>query len=105
MAPSWFEVDPADEPAEGSIAAVTVARSQLLIANVDGTLLAYRDACAQCGGPLHDGALAEGALRCRQCARSYFLPRAGRSMDDDRLQLEPVPLLREQGRVKVALAG
>jgi hypothetical protein len=26
-------------------------------------------------------------------------------MDDDRLQLEPVPLLREQGRVKVALAG
>ena len=25
-------------------------------------------------------------------------------MDDDRLQLEPVPLLREQGRVKVALA-
>jgi hypothetical protein len=44
-------------------------------------------------------------LCCPQCARSYFLPRAGRSMDDDRLQLEPVPLLREEGRVKVALAG
>jgi hypothetical protein len=25
-------------------------------------------------------------------------------MDDDHIQLEPVPLLREQGRVKVALA-
>ena len=71
----------------------------------DGTLLAYRDACAECGGALHGGVLAEGALRCPQCERSYFLPRAGRSMDDDRLQLEPVPLLREQGRVKVALAG
>jgi nitrite reductase/ring-hydroxylating ferredoxin subunit len=84
---------------------VTVAGSELLIANVDGTLLAYRDACAQCGGALHEGVLAEGALRCPECERSYFLPRAGRSMDDERLQLEPIPLLREQGRVKVALAG
>ena len=105
MAPAWFEVDPGGEPAGGSVAAVTVAGSELLIANVDGTLLAYRDACAQCGGALHEGLLAEGALRCPKCDRSYFLPRAGRSMDDDRLQLEPVPLLREQGRVKVALAG
>jgi Fe-S cluster biogenesis protein NfuA/nitrite reductase/ring-hydroxylating ferredoxin subunit len=105
MSPAWFEVDPGREPARGSIAAVTVAGSELLIANVDGTLLAYRDACAQCGGVLHDGRLTEGALHCPQCERSYFLPRAGRSMDDDRLQLEPVPLLREQGRVKVALAG
>jgi Fe-S cluster biogenesis protein NfuA/nitrite reductase/ring-hydroxylating ferredoxin subunit len=105
MSPAWFEVDPRSEPASGSLAAVTVAGSKLLIANVDGTLLAYRDACAECGSPLHDGDLAEGALRCPQCARSYFLPRAGRSMDDERLQLEPVPLLREQGRVKVALAG
>jgi len=105
MSPAWFEVDGAGEPAQGAIAAVTVAGSELLIANVDGTLLAYMDACAGCGGALHGGALAEGALRCPQCARSYFLPRAGRSMDDERLQLEPVPLLREQGRVKVALAG
>jgi Fe-S cluster biogenesis protein NfuA/nitrite reductase/ring-hydroxylating ferredoxin subunit len=105
MSPAWFEVDGAGEPAEGAIAAVAVAGSELLIANVDGTLLAYMDACAGCGGALHGGALAEGALRCPECARSYFLPRAGRSMDDERLQLEPVPLLREQGRVKVALAG
>ena len=105
ISPAWFEVDPGGEPASGSVAAVTVAGSELLIANVDGTLLAYRDACAQCGGALHEGVLAEGALRCPECERSYFLPRAGRSMDDERLQLEPVPLLREQGRVKVALAG
>jgi hypothetical protein len=44
-----------------------------------------------------------GALSCPECARSFFLPSAGRSMDDDRMQLEPVPLLREDGRVKVAL--
>ena len=75
-----------------------------MVANVDGSLLAYRDRCASCGAPLHDGLLMAGALSCPECARSFFLPRAGRSMDDDRMQLEPVPLLREDGRVKVALA-
>jgi Fe-S cluster biogenesis protein NfuA/nitrite reductase/ring-hydroxylating ferredoxin subunit len=104
-APAWFELEPVDEPAEGFLAAVTIDGKELVVANVDGTLLAYRDACAQCGGPLRDGNLASGALRCARCERSFYLPRAGRSMDDDRLQLEPVPLLREQGRVKVALAG
>ena len=57
-----------------------------------------------CGGALHAGALVEGALHCPHCSRSFFLPRGGRSMDEDRLQLEPVPLLREHGTVKVALA-
>ena len=47
--------------------------------------------------PLHDGELEAGALALPGCARTFFLPRAGRSMDDERLQLEPVPLLREQG--------
>ncbi len=102
--PSWFELDSIGELGEGAVAAVSVASHQLMIANVDGTLLAYRDACAECGGELHGGELVAGALTCPSCHRSFFLPRAGRSMDNDRLQLEPVPLLREQGRVKVALA-
>jgi Fe-S cluster biogenesis protein NfuA/nitrite reductase/ring-hydroxylating ferredoxin subunit len=103
-APSWFEVGSL-ELADGLVAPVAVAGNQLLIANVEGTLLAYRDVCASCGGTLHDGSLSGGALACRHCERSFFLPRAGRSMDDSALQLEPVPLLREQGQVKVALAG
>ena len=49
------------------------------------------------------GVLAAGARACPRCARTFFLPTAGRSMDDERLQLQPIPLLREQGRVKVAL--
>jgi Fe-S cluster biogenesis protein NfuA/nitrite reductase/ring-hydroxylating ferredoxin subunit len=105
MPPSWFDVNSIGELTDGSVVPVAVAGNELLIANVDGTLLAYRDTCASCGGTLHDGQLREGALACRHCERSFFLPRAGRSMDDDKLQLEPVPLLREQGRVKVALAG
>jgi Fe-S cluster biogenesis protein NfuA/nitrite reductase/ring-hydroxylating ferredoxin subunit len=99
-APSWHTLA-IDEPA-GMVAA-DVAGVPLVVANVDGTLLAYRNTCADCGGPLDGGALEAGALRCPACGRSYFLPQAGRSMDDDHLQLEPVPLLREQEDIRVAL--
>jgi Fe-S cluster biogenesis protein NfuA/nitrite reductase/ring-hydroxylating ferredoxin subunit len=102
-APLWVDVETVASLADGALVAVSVAGSELVVANVDGSLLAYRDRCASCGARLHDGLLMAGALSCPECARSFFLPRAGRSMDDDRLQLEPVPLLREDGRVKVAL--
>jgi Fe-S cluster biogenesis protein NfuA/nitrite reductase/ring-hydroxylating ferredoxin subunit len=85
------------------LAAADVDGVPLVVANVEGTLLAYRDSCADCGGALHGGALDDGALACPACGRRYFLPQAGRSMDDDRLQLQPVPLLRENEEVRVAL--
>ncbi|MFZ0091683.1 MAG: NifU family protein [Solirubrobacteraceae bacterium] len=104
-APAWYPVDSVNELADDSLAAVNVAGADLIVANVAGTLLAYRDRCASCGEALHGGQLSGGALACPGCRRSFFLPRAGRSMDDDPVQLQPVPLLREAGRVKVALAG
>jgi Fe-S cluster biogenesis protein NfuA/nitrite reductase/ring-hydroxylating ferredoxin subunit len=102
--PSWFEVDRLAGLEPGELATADIAGAALVVANVEGTLLAFRDACAGCGEPLRDGELEAGVLRCRGCARTYYLPRAGRSMDDDRLQLDPVPLLRDEGVVKVALA-
>ena len=83
---------------------MVVADVPLVVANVEGTLLAYRDECADCHGALDGGSLEDGALTCPGCGRSYFLPRAGRSMDDDGYQLGPVPLLRDNGTVKVALS-
>jgi len=100
---SWFEVDHLDLVPVGGMVGAEVGGADLVVANVDGTLLAYANVCAGCGGPLDDGELSAGALACRRCSRTFFLPQAGRSMDDARLQLEPVPLLREQGHVKVAL--
>jgi Fe-S cluster biogenesis protein NfuA/nitrite reductase/ring-hydroxylating ferredoxin subunit len=74
----------------------------LVVANVAGTLLAYHDACAGCGAPLTDGALLGGLLTCSGCELRFDLPRAGRCLDDDALQLRPVPLLRNGGPVRVA---
>ena len=98
--PSWhsLSIDVGDE-----LVATDVGGVALVVANVEGTLLAYRNRCADCGGALDGGALKAGALGCPGCGRSYFLPQAGRSMDDDHLQLQPIPLLREQEEIRVAL--
>lgn len=98
--PAWHTLEVG---APESMVATDVRGVPLVVANVDGTLLAYRNLCADCGSPLDAGVLAQGALACPGCGRSYYLPQAGRSMDDDRLQLQPVPLLREQEAIKVAL--
>jgi len=103
-APAWVDLESVGALADGALTAVSVAGADLVVANVDGTLLAYRDRCASCGAPLHEGRLSAGALACAECERSFFLPRAGRSLDDEQLQLEPVPLLRDEGRVRVALS-
>jgi len=103
-APSWFDLDGVAALAPEQLAAVDVAGASLVVANVEGTLLAYRNACASCAGRLENGVLSAGALTCASCGRSFFLPRAGRSLDDERIQLDPVPLLREQGGVRVALS-
>jgi Fe-S cluster biogenesis protein NfuA len=89
----WTELDGLAELAAGEVRHAEVAGERLLLANVDGTRLAYRDACAGCGSTLENAALSEGVLSCSACGRRFFLPRAGRSLDDEWLQLEPVPLL------------
>jgi Fe-S cluster biogenesis protein NfuA/nitrite reductase/ring-hydroxylating ferredoxin subunit len=78
----------------------------LIVANVAGTLLAYRSRCAGCGGPLDQATLMGGTMTCPHCKRLFDLPRAGRCVnaDGEGLQLEPVPLLRNGGPVRVALA-
>jgi Fe-S cluster biogenesis protein NfuA/nitrite reductase/ring-hydroxylating ferredoxin subunit len=98
--PGWHALDisPPD-----LLTSTNVDGMSLVVANVDGTLLAYRNECASCNSPLAGGTLDRGALACPSCGRTYFLPQAGRSMDDDHLQLQPIPLLREAEEIKVAL--
>ncbi|HLH64829.1 MAG TPA: NifU family protein [Solirubrobacteraceae bacterium] len=102
----WHELREAAGPRrDGELAAVTVGGHRLVIADVQGTLLAYEDRCAGCGGPLREGRLVAGTLTCPACGRAFHLPLAGRSLDGDGLALSPVPLLREDGMLRVALPG
>jgi Fe-S cluster biogenesis protein NfuA len=97
LASPWHELEATPEPG-GLIADA----SGIVVANVAGTLLAYRDACAGCGASLLGGTLEDGTLECPACARRFSLPLAGRSLGPDGLQLDPVPLLERDGRYRVA---
>jgi Fe-S cluster biogenesis protein NfuA/nitrite reductase/ring-hydroxylating ferredoxin subunit len=100
--PSWTDLDAT--PPVGTTLALSAGGSDLLVANVGGTLLAYRNACGWCRARLDDAPIApDGTLTCPSCERRFELRRAGRSPDDDRLQIPPVPLLRSEGRVRVAV--
>lgn len=91
---------------EDTLARIEVDGTPIVVAKVEGSLLAYLDSCPSCKGPIAEAELDEGMLTCPSCARRYFLPRAGRSLDDERLHLGPVPLLASEDQgVRVALAG
>jgi Fe-S cluster biogenesis protein NfuA/nitrite reductase/ring-hydroxylating ferredoxin subunit len=98
----WVSVAHSSEPVPGAIRALDVDGAALVLANVDGTLLAYVDECASCGEPLGDGGLDGGMLRCATCGCEFDLPRAGRAAGNEPLQLRPVPLL-EAGGLRVAV--
>jgi Fe-S cluster biogenesis protein NfuA len=83
--PAWFEStrSPTELPA-GAMVAAEVAGSELLIANVDGTLLAYHDSCASAAAPLHDGLSCIGRRARLPAVRADVLPAARRTLDGRR---------------------
>jgi Fe-S cluster biogenesis protein NfuA/nitrite reductase/ring-hydroxylating ferredoxin subunit len=101
----WTDVEGLSEVASGTMRSIVVAGTRVLVARVGGVLLAYRDSCAGCGSPLAPGALRDGVLACPSCERRFELPLAGRVVGhEESLQLKPIPLLAENGTVKLALA-
>ena len=78
----------------------------IVVARVEGSLLAYLDACSELRRARSPApSSTRGCSTCPSCDRRYFLPRAGRSLDDEKLHLGPVPLLASDSEgVRVALA-
>jgi Fe-S cluster biogenesis protein NfuA/nitrite reductase/ring-hydroxylating ferredoxin subunit len=99
---AWLDLPHVADLAIGAMTQAPVGGVPLLLANVGGTLLAFRNACAACGAPLHRAELEGGLLTCLGCSTQFELPLAGRALGED-LQLAPVPLLEEDGHVKVAV--
>ncbi|MFF3751608.1 NifU family protein [Streptomyces sp. NPDC002018] len=86
--------------ADGGTGVCEVAGTALLLVRLPGNLYAYRDRCPVCSGGL-GGAVVDGErLRCAGCAAEYDIRKAGQG---ERGRLEPVPLLEENGSVRVAL--
>jgi Fe-S cluster biogenesis protein NfuA/nitrite reductase/ring-hydroxylating ferredoxin subunit len=87
----------------GTLRAEDVGGRDILFCRLEETLYAYNNLCPGCGQPLGAASMEGSVLACPICSQHYDVVRAGRSMDLDTLHLEPIPLLRENGRARVAL--
>ena len=99
----WKEVEGLDSLPDGSTRAMEVGERPILFCRLGETFYAYGNRCPACEQTLHEGRLKSEVLTCPACGRRYDAERAGRGVDRPDLHLEPLPLLAEQGRVKVAL--
>jgi thiamine pyrophosphate-dependent acetolactate synthase large subunit-like protein/nitrite reductase/ring-hydroxylating ferredoxin subunit len=61
---SWHEVPSGDVPEEGRVRSVTVDGRSIALTRCDGRLGALENHCPHQGGPLGEGSIEDGLLRC-----------------------------------------
>lgn len=64
MTDAWVRAAALDEVPPGTLHGVTVERTKVVLANVDGDVYALRDRCSHADFPLHDGVLQGETLEC-----------------------------------------
>ncbi len=101
----WSVVEGLKSLSNGTFKVVAVQQESVFFCKNAGTYYAYRNHCGNCNASLEDSRLEGTHLSCSSCGRQYDVCLAGRCLDDSNLFLEPVPLLVEGGKVKVALAA
>ena len=100
---AWTMVGELNSLLEGTLKVITVEGERLLFCQIAGTYYAYHDHCSSCDASL-DGSKIEGTtLICSSCGRQYDIYHAGKCLDTFNVFLEPIPLLVENDKVKVAL--
>jgi len=98
----WASVGGLGTLLPGELRVIEVGSSPVLVCCSGGSLYAYRDSCSACGSSLRTGSLENDRLTCPACAHGYDVHLAGRSTDDERFHLDPLPLLTEDDEVSIA---
>jgi len=92
-------------PQNKTVLILTIHGKSVLFCWIVDTYYAYHNRCTSCNASLSSAKLEKTTLICSSCGRHYDVCRAGRCLDAPDVYLEPVPLLVENGRVKVALSA
>ena len=102
----WTMVGGLPQLSGGGLLAKEISGEPVLFVKLGPDFFAYRNVCPGCSGSLEDGVLDGSGVGCPGCGVQYDVRRAGKSLDDSRLQVEPIPLLvGEEGLVKIAHPG
>lgn len=101
----WQTVTTLPSLKQGDVHIRQVSAESVLFCQVGETIYAYRNHCPNCQQTLDRAQLKQTTLVCPTCRQSFDVIRAGRGLDKPDTQLAPLPLLVEQGQVKIALPG
>ncbi|MBA2596413.1 MAG: NifU family protein, partial [Chloroflexia bacterium] len=102
---AWITVDGLVGLAPGTLIATDVAGAAVVVCSSGGDLYAYGNRCPSCGFVWQEGSLDGKMLVCAGCGERYDVRQAGRSVRGQSLHLDPLPLLAEDGTVRIAVPG
>lgn len=109
---TWVQVDGISDLGQGQVVPMLVGDTAAVVCNVAGSLYAYADRCPLCGSGLTGGKLVGALLACPGCPQRYDVVRAGRGWGEANegttsstagAHLDPLPLLAENGGVRIAV--
>ena len=100
---AWTIVGELNSLLEGTLRVIAVEGEPLLFCQIAGSYYAYHDHCGSCSASLDGGKIEGNTLICPSCDQHFDICRAGRSLDTSNVFLEPIPLLMQNDKVKVAL--
>jgi Fe-S cluster biogenesis protein NfuA/nitrite reductase/ring-hydroxylating ferredoxin subunit len=100
----WATV-PRPEIVAGEVRPLDVDGLSVLICSLEDDLYAYRNSCASCGSLLDQSHLEAEQLTCAVCGQAYNVRLAGRSIQGATLHLQPLPLLQQNGSLRIATSS
>lgn len=100
---SWRDVSSLVALNDNAIEFADVDGHSVLFCRLGDSVYAYGNTCPGCGNELRDALLKSTTLMCNNCQQRFDVIRAGRGLDQPKLHLNPLPLLLENGRTRIAL--
>jgi Fe-S cluster biogenesis protein NfuA/nitrite reductase/ring-hydroxylating ferredoxin subunit len=101
---AWATVGEMNSLSEGTIKVIALEGEPVLFCQIAGTYYAYHDQCGSCNASFDGGKIEGTTLICSTCGQHFDICHAGRSLNSSNIFLQPIPLLMENNKVKVALA-
>lgn len=111
---AWHSLPEISDLGPGEVGGFLVAGVPILACRIGDDLFAYHDRCGRCedsmaGAALHrpmGAPVGQAVLRCPRCLAHFDVVHAGAGLDETATtasHLEPIPLLRRDGVVSVAV--